>query len=214
MPWNWLTMRVSAKKVLWLLTFFRWCVCDMSLKLLDHTKRYYCANSSEKLQQSFIITGMRSYLLKDQLQMQSTETSFCICLWSITKCCPNFITCLYFLLTLIRWNRTHCHLIYPMKLFKSKESLFKQWLKNCMSKNDFRVTSIFKIIIRICKKNVEFCGKTSKSLPKRCLFIFCIFYLNWNKVCLIKYVENKIFNSISHKKKERKKRERDGGAKT
>ena len=70
-----------------------------------------------------------------------------------------------------------------------------------MAKNDFRVTSIFQIIIRICMKNVEFCGKTSKFLPKRCLFIFCIFYLNEEElnqqVCLIKYVENEISNSTS-----------------
>ena len=76
-----------------------------------------------------------------------------------------------------------------------------------MAKNDFRVTSIFKIIIRICMKNVEFCRKTSKFLPKRCLFIFCIFYLNEKElnqqVCLIKYVENEISNPTSHKKKER-----------
>ena len=73
-----------------------------------------------------------------------------------------------------------------------------------MAKNDFRVTSIFKIIIRICMKNVEFCRKTSKFLPKRCLFIFCIFYLNEKElnqqVYLIKYEENKISNSTSHKK--------------
>ena len=31
-----------------------------------------------------------------------------------------------------------------------------------MSKNDFRVASISKIIIRICKKNIEICAKTSK----------------------------------------------------
>ena len=31
-----------------------------------------------------------------------------------------------------------------------------------MVKNDFRETSIFKIIIRICVKNVEFCRKTFK----------------------------------------------------
>ena len=79
-----------------------------------------------------------------------------------------------------------------------------------MAKNDFRVTSIFKIIIRICMKNIEFCRKTSKFLPKRCLFIFCIFYLNEKElnqqVCLIKYVENEICNSTSHKKeKERSK---------
>ena len=34
-----------------------------------------------------------------------------------------------------------------------------------MAKNDFRVKSIYKIIIRIYKKNVEFFGKTSKFLP-------------------------------------------------
>ena len=45
-----------------------------------------------------------------------------------------------------------------------------------MAKNDFRVTSIFKVIIRICMKNVEFCGKTSKFLSKRCLFISYIFF--------------------------------------
>ena len=73
-----------------------------------------------------------------------------------------------------------------------------------MAKNDFRVRSIFKIIIRICMKNVEFCRKASKFLSKRCLFIFCIFYLNEKElnqqVCLIKHVENEISNSTSHKK--------------
>ena len=58
-------------------------------------------------------------------------------------------------------------------------------------------------------KNVEFCRKTSKFLPKRCLFIFCIFYLNEKElnqqVCLIKYAENEISNSTSHKKRVRSK---------
>ena len=82
-----------------------------------------------------------------------------------------------------------------------------------MAKNDFRVTSIFKIIVRICMKNVEFFRKTSKFLPKRYLFIFCIFY--WNEkelnqqVCLIKYVENEISNPTSHKKKRERERERE-----
>ena len=78
-----------------------------------------------------------------------------------------------------------------------------------MAKNDFRVTSIFKIIIRICMKSVEPCRKTTKFLPKRCLFIFCIFYLNENElnqqVCLIKHEENDISNSTSHQKRERTK---------
>ena len=80
-----------------------------------------------------------------------------------------------------------------------------------MVKNDFRVTPVFKIIIRICMKNVEFCRKASKFLPKRCLLIFCIFYLNEKKlnqqVCLIKYEENEISNRTSHKKTKKRERE-------
>ena len=61
-------------------------------------------------------------------------------------------------------------------------------------------------------KNVEFCRKISKFLPKRCLFVFCIFYLNEKElnqqVCLMKYVENEISNSTSHKKKLKKEREK------
>ena len=80
-----------------------------------------------------------------------------------------------------------------------------------MAKNVFRATSIFKIIIRICMKNVEFSRKTSKFLPKRCLLIFCVFFLNEKElnqqVCLIKYVE--ISNPYLTKKKETKKRERE-----
>ena len=75
-----------------------------------------------------------------------------------------------------------------------------------MPKNDFRVASIFKIIITICLKNVEFCWKTSKFLPKRCLYLFsfCIFCLIEKElnqqVYLIKYAENEISNSTSEKK--------------
>ena len=82
-----------------------------------------------------------------------------------------------------------------------------------MAKNDFRVTSIFKIMIRICTKNVEFSRKTSNFLFKSCLSIFCIFYLNEKElnqqVCLIKYVENEISNSASHKNKKEKKKGRE-----
>ena len=91
-----------------------------------------------------------------------------------------------------------------------------------MAKNDFKVTSIFKIIVRICMKNVESFRKTSKFLSKRCLFNFCIFHLNEKElnqqVCLIKYVENEISKSTSHKKKKerkkKRKRENERGAKT
>ena len=67
-----------------------------------------------------------------------------------------------------------------------------------MAKNDFRVASIFKIIIKICLKNVEFCWKTSKFLPKRCLFVFCIFYLN----------EKVLNQEVCLKKKQKRERQR------
>ena len=47
--------------------------------------------------------------------------------------------------------------------------------------------------MNVYMKNAEFCGKTSKLLPKRCLLIFGIFYLNEKELnqqaCVIKYVE-------------------------
>ena len=66
-----------------------------------------------------------------------------------------------------------------------------------MAKNEFKVTSIFKIAIKICKKTFEFCGKISTFLPKRCLFILCIFYLKKEEliqlVCLTKYIKKWIY---------------------
>ena len=44
-----------------------------------------------------------------------------------------------------------------------------------MAKNNFRVTSVFKIIIRICMKNVEFCRDTSKFLPEKLSVHFLYF---------------------------------------
>ena len=74
-----------------------------------------------------------------------------------------------------------------------------------MAKSDFRLTSVFKIVLKICKKNVEFRGKTCTFSPKRSPIISRIFYINkeeWNQqVCLIKYVENEISNSKFHKNK-------------
>ena len=43
-----------------------------------------------------------------------------------------------------------------------------------MAKNGFRVTSVFKIIVRICKKNVEFC---EKSFYEKDDCSFCVFLI-------------------------------------
>ena len=90
---------------------------------------------------------MRSYLLKEQLQIQYTEASFCIYVYDevMIEGYPNFITCLYSPLALIRWNSSHCYLI---KLFMSKESVKEKvdssnnWKTVNMAENDFRLTSI------------------------------------------------------------------------
>ena len=90
-----------------------------------------------------------------------------------------------------------------------------------MAKNNFRVTTIFKIIIRIYMKNVEFREKHLSFYPKEKMSVhFLYFYLNEKElnqqVCLIKYVENEISNSTFHKKRRERerKRERERGAKT
>ena len=65
---------------------------------------------------------------KEQLKFQSTQTSFCICLWSNNHVLSiNFITCL---LALIRWS--HYHL---MDLFKSKGS----WKEKFDSNNKWNI---------------------------------------------------------------------------
>ena len=77
-----------------------------------------------------------------------------------------------------------------------------------MAKNDFRVTSIFKIIIRIRRKDFEFL-----SLYPQDVFSFSLFfYLNEEEliqqVCLIKYIENKIYNSTSDKSKNKRQEQK------
>ena len=136
--------------------------------------------------------GMRSYLPKNNFQFNLQKHRFVYVCEVLIKCYLNFIICLHFLLPLITWNSSHCH---QMEL--SKESCKKIDSNNNWKtawQNDFGVTSIFKIIIRICMKNIEFCRKTSKFLRKRCLFIFCNFHFlfKWkgvkptsmsNKIC-------------------------------
>ena len=65
--------------------------------------------------------GMRSYLLKSNFKIQSTETSFVYVYEVIIECYLNFP------LALIRWNSTHCHL---MELFKSKENFKENFNSN------------------------------------------------------------------------------------
>ena len=56
----------------------------------------------------------------------------------------------------------------------SRKNLIQTKFETCMAEEDFRMISIFKIIIGICIKNYELRDKTSEFLPKGCLFIFYI----------------------------------------
>ena len=116
--------------------------------------------------------GMRSYLLKSNFKYNLQKHHFVYVCEVIIKCYLNFITCLCFLLALIRWNSNHYLL---MELFLGK-SWFKQKLKNCMAKNDFRVTSIFKIVTRIWWKMFSFVGKRHSFYPKD-VCSFSVFFI-------------------------------------
>ena len=155
---------------------------------------------------------IRSYLLKEQLQLQFTEHHFVYFYEVMINCYPNFITCLYFSLALIRWNSSHCQL---MELFKSKENfkekvdLGNNW-KTAWPRIILEWHPFLRLSLGLSRLSIlSFAGKHLIFYPKKCLFIFCIFYSNeeiTQQVCLIKYIENDISDSNSHKKKKKKKR--------
>ena len=135
--------------------------------------------------------GMRSYLLKSNFKFNLQKHHFVYVYEVIIKCYLNFITCLYFPLALIRWNSSHCHL---MELFKSKESCKKNLIQTLIAWPIMILEwhLFLRLSLGFVWKMLSFVG--------RCLFVFCIFYLNEKElnqqVCLIKYIENEI--STSH----------------
>ena len=148
---------------------------------------------------------MRSYPLQNNFKYNLEKHHFVYVYEVIIKFYLNFITCLYFPVALINWNSNHCHL---MELSKSKES-FKEKVDSNNNWKDAWPKMILewhRLFLRLCMKNVEFCGKTSSFLSKRCLFIFYIFLFKWkgvkptsisNKMC-----KKKEFLTLSHKIRE------------
>ena len=68
---------------------------------------------------------------------------------------------------------------------------------------------LFKIIIQICKRVFEFCGKPSVFVTKSCVLIFCTFCLTENELIqqshLRNYIENEIFYYTLTKNKKQNK---------
>ena len=83
-----------------------------------------------------------------------------------------------------------------------------------MAKNDFRVALFLRLSLGFVWEMLSFVGKHLRFHPKVvCLFNFCIFCLNEKEfnqqVCLIKYAENEMSNSTSHKRKKKKERSKN-----
>ena len=105
-----------------------------------------------------------------------------------------------------------------MELLKSKESCKEKFDSNNNWKTAWpRMILEWHLFLRLSLgfvwKMLSFVGK-HLSFYQRCLLIFCFSYLNEKEsnqqVCLIRYVENEISNSTSHKKG----RERGGKTKS
>ena len=161
---------------------------------------------------------MRSYLLKNNFKRNLQKHHFVYFYEVIIKYYLNFITCLYLLHPLIRLNSSHCHL---MELFKSKES-FKEKID---SNNNWKTAwprvileshLFLRFSLGIVWKMLSFMGKHLSFYPKdACSFPVILFkWIGVKPTCIIKYVENEISNSTSHKKKKKKRRKSRGrGAK-
>ena len=177
------------------------------------TSRHCCRNSREKLQQGFIIIRMRSYLLKEQLHLQSTGTPFCLFLWSNNQLLSKF----YYLLIIspchkFRRNSSHCQLT---ELFQSKES-FKEkadsdsnW-KTAWPRMILECHLFLRLSLEFKRKILSFVGNNlSFNLKYVCSFSV-FFYLNEEEliqlICLIKYIENEISNSTSQKNKRKEQK--------
>ena len=144
---------------------------------------------------------MRSYLLKSDFKCNLQKYHFLYVYEVIIKCYPNFITCLYFSLSLIRWNSS--------QRFKEKVDSNNNWKTAC-PRMILEWLLFLRLSLGFVRKMLSFVGKHLKFLTNKCLFIFCIFYLHEEElnqqVCLIKYVESEISNSILHKKEKERER--------
>ena len=127
LPWNWLKMRVSAKKSVINILQMICRACPWSFWTIpaDIVIETWVKNCTARFYNHSI--EIRSYLLKSNFSFNLQKHHFVHVYKVITKSYLNFITCLYFPLSLIRWNNSHCHL---MELFKSNESCKEKFDSN------------------------------------------------------------------------------------
>ena len=210
LPWSWLKRKVSAKIKRY--GYFSHPLDDkhgISPEAFGQTSRYYCRNSSEKLQKNFVIikgmgswmgSWMGSYHLKAQLQMQSAGALFCVLLWSNNQLLSKF----YYLHTF-----SPCFNQLVIEFFRSKEDLQKKFNSNNNWKPSWSGMSLkwhlfLRLSLGFARKILVFVGKNHIFTQKISIH-FLHFLFKWRGVNPIKkYIENEIFDSTSHKAKKTK----------
>ena len=114
----------------------------------------------------------------------------------IIKCYPNFVTCLYSPLALIRWTSSHCHL---MELFIRKQSFEEKVnsnnnLKTAWPRMILECHLFLRLWFGFVRKMLSFMGKHLSFYPKDVSSFSAFFYLN-----------DFLMKSTSHKNKGRSK---------
>ena len=164
-----------------------WCSWTISADIVVET---WMKNCAARFYNHSI--GMRSYLLKSNFKFNLQKHHFA-CLWSNNQVLSKFYYLLIFLLALIRWNSSHCHLI---ELFKSKESCKEKFDSNNNWKTAWpRMILEWHLFLRLSLgfvwKMLSFVGKHLSFYPKDDVCSFSVFfYLNEKElnqqVCLMK----------------------------
>ena len=111
-------MRVSAKKTVMVINIIQMICIGCFLEApgpYQHTLLELEWKTATRFYNHSIGTRW-SYLLKSNFKCNLQKHHFVYVYEAMIKCYPNFITCLYFPLALIRWNSSHYHL---NELFKS-----------------------------------------------------------------------------------------------
>ena len=170
LPWNWLKMRVSAKKTVMVINILQMICVGHVLE----SPRPYQQTLFWKLEWKTAArfynhsVGMISYLLKNNFKRSLQKHHFVYVYEVVVKYYLNFITCLYFPRPLIRWNSSHCHL---MELFKRKESFKKKVDSNNNWKTAWpRMILEWHLFLRLSLvfvwKMLSFVGKLQSFYPK------------------------------------------------
>ena len=149
LPWNWLKMRVTAKKSVMVINILQmkciehvldWSSWTITADIIVET---WVENCTARFCNHSI--GMN---IKSNFKFNLPKHHFAYVYEVIIKCYLNFITCLYFPPALIRWNSSHCHL---MELLRSKESCKEKFDSNKREREEQKHNPTSKTFLKLPK---------------------------------------------------------------